>query len=144
MLLAPLQQLALEVHFLIGKLVDVDEPVQYLVCYEALATGESPVEIDGADECFEGVACKVAVVCLVMFVAADKLIETYLNRQSAERLPLHNLASGVGEEAFALAGEMMVNCFANDSVEYRIAKELKPLVVERRAALGLCMHRLVH
>ena len=77
-LLTPFQQFAFEVHFLISQLVNVDETMQYLLRYEALAMGESPVKIDGTNECFEGIAGEIAVVRLVVFVATDKLVETYL------------------------------------------------------------------
>ena len=144
MFLTPFQQLALEVHFLIGQLVDVYEAMHYLLTDEGLAMSIASVEIDGSDKSLESVAGKVAVVRLVVFVLTDKLVESYFRRQPSERLSLHNLASCIGEEAFSLLWKVVEDYLAYDRVEHGIAKELEPLVVERRATLGLSEHRLVH
>ena len=78
MLLTPLQELALEVHFFVCQLVDIDEAAHYLLSDEGLAMAVSSIEIDGAYECLEGVTCEVAVVRLVVLVSANELVETYL------------------------------------------------------------------
>ena len=39
---------------------------------------------------------------------------------------------------------MMEDDFAHDSTEHRIAEELQTLIVDRRTALGMSSHRLVH
>ena len=144
MLLAPFQEFALEVHFLISQFVDVNEATKYLLPYEAFTILISSVKIDGTYECFEGIACKVAVVRLIMFVATNELVETYLRCQSSERFALHDLASGIGEEAFSLAGKVVIDYLAYNGIEDGIAQELQPFVVEQGTALGVCVHRLVH
>lgn len=144
MFLTPFQQFALEVNLLISQFVDVYEAMHYLLANEGLAMPIASVEIDGTDEGLESVAGKVAVVRLVVFVLTDKLVESYLRCQPSERFSLHNLASGIGEEAFSLFREMVEDYLAYNRVEHGIAKELEPLVVERRATLGLSEHRLVH
>ena len=144
MLLAPLQQLALEVHLLIGKLVDVYEAMHYLLPDEGLAMTVPSVEINSADECFEGVACEIAVVRLVVFVATNQFVETNLCRQSSERLALNDFAACVCQEAFSLAREVMIDNLAYNSIQHGIAKELETLVVDRCAAFFVGEHRLVH
>ena len=130
MLLAPLQQFALEVHLLIGKFVDVYEALQNFLSDEGLAMLIPSVEIDSADERFEGIASKIAVVRLVVFVATNQLIETYLFRQFSQRCTLNNLTSCVRQETFALAGEMMEDDFAHNSTEDSISEELQAFVVD--------------
>ena len=143
-LLAPLQQLALEVHLLIGKFVDVYEAMHYLLPDEGLAMTVPSVEINSADECFEGVACEVAVVRLVLFVATNQLVETNLCRQSSQRLALNDFAACVCQEAFSLAREVMIDNLAYDSIQHSISEELQAFIVDWRAALGMSCHRLVH
>lgn len=144
MLLTPLQQLALEVHFLIGELVDVDELTHYLLADEGLAVPIASVEIDGSDEGFESIAGKVAVVCLVLLVSADELVEAYLLSKPAKRFSLHYLASGVREEPFSLLWKVVEDYLAHHCIEHGIAQELEALVVDRRTTLGMSEHRLVH
>ena len=134
-LLAPFQQLALEVHFLIRQLVYVDELPHYLPFDEPLAVAVATVKVDGTDEGFECVACEVAVVHVVMFVLADKLVESYLNGQLSKRLPLYYLAAGIGQEAFPLAWEVVKDYLADDGIEHGIAQKFQPFVVEGNAAL---------
>ena len=144
MFLTPFQEFALEVHLFVCQLVDVDEALQYPLLHEALAMSVSSVEIDGSDEGFEGVTCKVAVVRLIVLVSADELVETYLRRQSSERFPLHNLASSIRQEAFSFAREMMENYLAHDCIEDCVAKKLEPLVIEGVSFFVMSEHRLVH
>lgn len=144
MLLTPLQEFALEVHFFVCQLVDVDEAAHYLLSDEGLAMAVSSIEIDGSYECLEGVTCEVAVVRLVVLVSANELVETYLCRQSSERFPLHNLASSIRQEAFSFAREVMIDYLAHDSIEDGITKELKPFVIQAIPVFALSEHRLVH
>lgn len=144
MLLAPLQEFALEVHLLVCHLVYVNETTQYLLLHEALAMAVTSVEIDGTDECFESIAGKIAVVCLIVFVAADELVETNLRCKFAECLPLDYLASGICQEAFSLAGEVMIDYLAYDSSQNGIAEKLQSLVVETVSFFAMGEHRLVH
>lgn len=144
MFLTPFQQFALEVNLLISQLVDVYEAVHYLLANEGLAMPIASVEIDGSDKSLESVAGKVTVVRLVVFVLADKLVESYLRCQPSERLSLHNLASCIGEEAFSLLWKVVEDYLAYNCIQNSIAKELEPLVVERRTTLGMSEHRLVH
>ena len=144
MLLTPFQELTLEVHLFISELVDIDKTAHYLLPDEGLAMSVSSVEIDGSDEGFEGVACKVAVVRLVVLVSADELVETYLRRQSSERFPLHNLASRIRQETFAFAREVMIDDFAYNRTQNCITKELEAFVVQAVSVFALSEHRLVH
>ena len=144
MFLTPLQQLALEIHFLVSQFVDVDKASHYLLLDEGLAMAVSSVKVDGTDEGFEGIARKIAVVRLVMFVSADEFVETYLCSKSSERFPLHNLASSIRQEAFSLTREVMIDNLAYDSTQDGIAKELEALVVQAVPFFVLGEHRLVH
>ena len=143
-LLAPFQQLALEVDLLPCKLVNVDMTVQYSLRHEALAVGIPAVQVDGAHEGFEGIACHVAVVRLVLCMPLHEFVEPYLHGQPAQRLALHDFAARVGQESFALAGEVMVDYLAHDGVEHGIAQKFQTFVVDGRSALAVRQHRLVH
>lgn len=143
MLLAPFQEFALEVHFLIGNFIDVYVAMQNLLHDKALAAGIPSVQIDSTYERLESITCQIAVVRLVVFVTPDELVEAYLYCQLAERFSLDNLATSVRQEAFALAREMMEDYFTHNSVQDGIAKELQTFIVERRSALGMGKHRLV-
>lgn len=81
---------------------------------------------------------------LVVFVLADKLVESYLRCEPSERLSLHNLASCIGEEAFSLLWKVVEDYLTYNGIEHSITKKLEPLVVEGRAALGMSKHRLMH
>lgn len=144
MLLAPFQQFTFEVHLLVGQLVDIYEAVYYLLADESLAVPVASVEIDSANEGFESVASKVAIVCLIMLGSANELVETYFRSKSPERFSLHYLASGVGEETFSFLGKVMEDYLAYYCIENGIAKELKAFVVKGCATLGMSEHRLVH
>ena len=61
-LLSPLQELRLEVHLLVGHLVDIDELRQYALLHEAHASVVTSVEINGSDKCLESIAAHVAVM----------------------------------------------------------------------------------
>ena len=71
MFLTPLQQLAFEVHFLKGHLVQVYVMAQDSICEEVLTVSITSVNIYGADECFKRISRQVAVVRLIMVVALD-------------------------------------------------------------------------
>ena len=77
MLLAPLQKFALEVHFFVCQLVNIDKALQNPLHYEAFAVAVSPVEIDGTDECFEGITSKEAGVSLDVFDAAGRRADSW-------------------------------------------------------------------
>ena len=134
-LLAPLQQLRLEVDFLVGHLVDVDDLRQDALLHEAHAGVVASVQIDGADESLEGVATHVAVVRRRMPGRLDELCDAHFLRQLAQRVAAHQLRARIGEEALALALETAVHDVAHDGIEDGIAQKLQPLVVQRLALL---------
>ena len=61
-LLSPLNQLAFEVDFFIGDGVHTDVFIQNAALHELHAAVIAPVQINGSDECFKGIATHVAVV----------------------------------------------------------------------------------
>ena len=81
---------------------------------------------------------------VVMLVLAKEFVETNLCCQLAERFALYYLAARVGQETFALAGEVVIDYLAYHSVQNGIPKELQPFVVKRRPALGVSKHGPVH
>ena len=143
-LLTPFQKLALEVHFQIGHLVYVYDATHYLLGYEAFAVIKTPIQIDGADECLEGVSSKVVIMRVVAFAAPKQFVQTYLYSKLAKRFALHDLAAGVRQKPFTLVGEMVEDYLANHSTQHSIAQKLQSLVVDGGSALGVCEHRLVH
>ena len=82
--LTPLEDLTLEVLFLVGQLVNVYEAMQYLLRYKGFAVRISSVQIDGANECLERISREVAVVHLVVLVAPDKFVEADFCSQLAK------------------------------------------------------------
>lgn len=143
-LLTPLEQLALEVHFLTRHLVNVEEARQYALDDELLAVSISPIEVDCPHEGLECVSRKITIMHLAPAIAPDELVEPYFHSKSAERLALHYLASGVGEKAFAPQGKVMEDDFADDSIQHGIPQKLQPFVVELRTLIGVSRHRFVH
>ena len=129
-LLRPLQQLRLEVYFLIGHLVDVDHLLQDAVLHEAHAGVVAPIEIDSSDECLEGVATHVAVVALSAAVGENEFVDTHFLSQSSERFALHEFRACIGEKSLALAGEVFEDDITYDGIENGIAKELQSFVVD--------------
>lgn len=63
--------------------------------------------------------------------------------QFVESFSLHNLASGVGKESFALAFEVSEHDVAHNGVENGVAQELKPLVVYGASLLVALGYALV-
>ena len=61
-LLAPFDELGLEVDFLARHLVKVNVVLEDFLFHELFATFVALVQIDGSDKCFESIAVHVAVV----------------------------------------------------------------------------------
>ena len=129
-LLAPLDELALEVHLLVGNLVKVDELRQYALLHEAHASVVTAVQVDCPDEGLERISFHITVMRGHVAVGHDELAYAYFGRQAVESVALHNLASRACEEALALAFEVAEHYVADNGVEDGVAQEFKPLVVD--------------
>ena len=76
--------------------------------------------------------------------AQYELVDSHFLGKFVQGVPLHELTPGVGQEALALAWEMLVYDVAHNSIEDGVAQKLKPLVVDG-LALGVSSHdALVH
>ena len=138
MLLAPLQEFALEIYFLIGHFVYINEPMQYLVCDEVLTESKSPVQIDGSNKGLKSISGKITVVHLIAFVALDKFVKTNFNCQFPQRFALYDFAARIGQEPLTLAGKMVINYFSNHGTQYCVAQKLQSFIVERYPTFGMC------
>ncbi len=61
-LLCPLQEFALEVDFFLGYAVEVEQAAYDAFLYEPFAVVVAAVEINGANEGFEGIATYIIIV----------------------------------------------------------------------------------
>ena len=143
-LLAPLYQLALEVHFLVRHLVEVDKLRQDAFLHEAHARAVAAVQVDGPYEGFERISFHIAVMRGHVSVGYYELAYAYFVCQAVERLALYDFASCRGKESFALAFEVTENYVAHDGVEYCVAKELKAFVVYGFTLCVALGHAAVH
>ena len=64
--------------------------------------------------------------------------------QLAQGVAADKLGTGVGEETFALAFEMVVHDVPHDGIEQGIAEELQPLIVQRLALFVALRDAFVH
>ena len=94
--LRPFEELALEVDFLVGQSVDVDEAAEDALLDEPLAEGVAAVQVDGADEGLEGIAADVAVVRARAGAALYEAVEAQFLGQAVERGALYDLAARAG------------------------------------------------
>ena len=130
-LLAPFEELALEVDLLACHVVKVDELADDAVAYEPVAVAVATVEIDGTHEGFKGVATQIIVVGVAGGVLPDERVETRLFCQAVEGVALHEFAACGGEKAFALALVAVEDDVAGDGFEDGVAQKFEAFVVER-------------
>ena len=104
----------------------------------------SPVQIHGPHQGLESVSAHVAVVCGGVPTGVNEAADAHILGQLVECVALHQLGAGVGEEAFALAGEVPVDNIAHGCVEHGVAQELQTLVVDGLSFLVAVHHALVH
>ena len=72
------------------------------------------------------------------------MIDSHLLGELVERITLHQLASGIGEESLSLARKVLIHNITHYSIQYGITQKLQALVVHR-LALGIAVHdALVH
>ena len=107
-LLAPLDELALEVVVLPGHLIKLDVPAYDTLLEESVAICIATVEIYRAYQCLEGVARDEAVMRMIDMRRLYEFDQPYLLGYAVEAATLHNLATYRGEEALPLASEVMV------------------------------------
>ena len=143
-LLAPLDELALVVHLLVGYLIEVEQAMEDALVDELHATGIATVEIDGTDEGFKGISTHVAIVAGTGDGGLDKFVEANLYGYAVECIALHHLRAGVSEKSFAFTLKMMIHQVAYDGSQDGIAQKLQALVVHTLAISRAGVHRLVH
>ena len=143
-LLAPLDELALEVVVLLGHLLEVDVLAYQLMQEEAVAPGIATVEVDGAHQCLEGVAGNEAVVGAVDMGGLYETDQPCLLGNAVEAAALHYLAAHGGEEALFLAGELVVEDVAHHGLDDGIAQVFEPLIVFLLLARTVVVERAVH
>ena len=134
-LLGPLQQFRLEVDLFVGHLVDVDHLSQDAFLHKPHHGIVALVQIDGTDQCLEGVAGHVTVVRPLLPVALYQFRQSHLCCQFAQRLTADQFRAGVGQKPLTLAFEMLVDDMSHHSIQQGVAKKLQPLVVQRLAFL---------
>ena len=129
--LAPFDEFALVVFFLLRHFVDVDEAAEDDVAHEFLADGIAAVEVEGSEEGFEGIAVHVTVVGRRdgAFVQ-DEFVEPDLHGELVEGVAAHEFAAQGGEVAFLLVGVALVEQVGDDGAEDGVAEVFEPLVVD--------------
>ena len=82
--LAPFEELALEVHFFARHRFEIEDGADDAFFDEAEGVVKTSVEVDGAHECFEGVAAEVGVVGAAVGLALNEAIDVQLLGETAE------------------------------------------------------------
>ena len=129
--LAPFDEFALEIHLLIGHLIDVYQLSEDAFLHEAHAGFIAFVEVDGAHQRLESVASHVAVVRRAAPIAKHQAGDAHLFGQAVERFALHKFRACVGQEAFTLARKVPIDDVTHDGIEDSIAEKFQPFVVHR-------------
>lgn len=143
-LLAPLDELALEIVVLLGHLLEVDVLAYEAMLEEAVAPDIATVEVDGTYECLEGIAGDEAVVGAVDMGRLYEVDQPRLLGNAVETAALHNLAAHRGEESLLLARERMIEDVAHHGLDDGIAQVFEPLIVFLLLALAVVVERTVH
>ena len=82
--LAPLEELALEVHFFARHRFEIEDGADDAFFDEAEGVVKTSVEVDGAHERFEGVAAEVGVVGAAVGLALNEAIDVQFLGETAE------------------------------------------------------------
>ena len=127
--LSPVDEFALEVPVGVSHCVDIEVEVNDFV--DDYVAGEfiAFFEIDGSDECFEGVAVDGLEDALRHAVVLHQLGESDFLRQFVEVGAAYDFGAHFGEVAFALAGVFLVEEVGHDGTEDSVAKVFEALVV---------------
>lgn len=103
------------------------------------------IKIQCTYKCFEGIATHVTIVLVVYALAClDAPVESYLYGKFVESLTAYYLCTGIGEESFSLAWEMMVHNVSNGCIEYGITEKFKSLVVPNLSTTTYIMCTAMH
>lgn len=143
-LLAPLDELALEVIVLLGHLVNVDMLADEPLLEEAVTPRIATVEVNGPHERLESVARDETVVGTVDVGRLYELHQPRILGDTVETAALHYLATYRGEESLFLRREMMVQYIAHHRLNDSIAQIFEPLIVLLLLARAMMVERAVH
>ena len=110
---------------------EVDILTQHAVTEKAL------VKIYGTNQSLKGVPIHIIIVRRgTVCHAPHQAIELHFDSHAIKGLALHDFAPRSGEKAFVLAHELSVNNITHNSFQDCIAKELQPLIVQRKPLFG--------
>lgn len=129
--LRPFKEFALEVHFLVGHAVDVEQAANDAFLDKPLAVVVATVEVNSAHKRFKGVSADVVAARSRLSRRLDEAVEAEVGREFVERRALHDFAARAGEEALTFARVAVVDDVAHNGFEDGIAKIFQTLVVDR-------------
>lgn len=127
--LSPVDEFALEIPVGMGHSVNIDVEVDDFVDDYVACEFIAFFEIDGSDECFEGIAVDGLEDALRHAVVLHQLGESDFLRQFVKVCAADDFGAHFGEETFALAGVFFVEEFGHYGAEDGIAEVFEPLVV---------------
>ena len=125
--LRPFKEFALEVHFLVGHAVDVEQAADDAFLDKPLAVVVATVEVNSAHKRFKGVSADVVAARSRLSRRLDEAV----GREFVERRALHDFAARAGEETLTFARVAVVDDVAHNGFEDGIAKIFQTLVVDR-------------
>ena len=136
-LLAPFNQLRLEIDLLAGYFAQIDILADDTVLHEIHAIVISSVQIDGTNQGFKCIASHVTVVSGMAGSEFDEFGQTNLFGHLIQGLARNNLGTGIGQETFTLPIELLIDNITYHRTQYGITQELQALVVEQPSIIQL-------
>ncbi|EJX09074.1 hypothetical protein EVA_02815 [gut metagenome] len=127
--LTPFQQLALEIHFLIGYDVNIQELAHNPLFDEPFAVGISAVEIGSTYQGFKSITSDMITCLAGLQRRVNELCQPKFFCQFVEGSALHNLAAGTGQETFVFPVVTMVDNVTNNCLQNGISQELKAFII---------------
>ena len=134
-LLAPLDQPALEVGLRFGQLFEVLVVVEDVVDQQPVDEFVSAVEIDRPHHRLERIAEDVLLSGISRSRADDVPVEADLYGQCVERLARHHLRPQLRHEAFVAVGEFDEQVVRSDGLDDGVAQKFQALVVDLLAVV---------
>ena len=134
-LLAPLDQPALEVGLLLGHIDQIDISIQQMVYYQSVGEIVPLVQIERSDHGFERVAVEVFLLGTVVALRDTVPVGPDTDGQLVQRRSADDARPQLRQKALVLLGKLDEQIVRDDRLEHGVAQKFEPLVVDRRAVV---------
>lgn len=138
-LMRPFDDLAFVVGVVLDDVVDIEVGFYKFFDDEFAAEGVSPVEVNRADESFEGVAIKgfVGKGAFAVVVVGDDFGHADFFCKVVKAFPVYDAGPDFGEEPFGFVGIFFEEKFGRNKAQNGVAKIFKPVVRLFESVVGL-------